>query len=109
MLIDAVQSVAKFVRISEAKMHDKNFLKDIQVPAFSMLVFDRAYNYYKQFAIWTEANIFFVTRQKKNGIYEVLETVSEQTIEKDKAGVIKEEIIKITYKSKTIQEVQTGY
>ncbi len=100
MLIDAVQSVAKFVRISEAKMHDKNFLKDIQVPAFSMLVFDRAYNYYKQFAIWTEANIFFVTRQKKNGIYEVLETVSEQTVEKDKAGVIKEEIIKITYKSK---------
>lgn len=100
MLIDAVQSVAKFVRISEAKMHDKNFLKDIQVPAFSMLVFDRAYNYYKQFAIWTEANIFFVTRQKKNGIYEILETVSEQTVEKDKAGVIKEEIIKITYKSK---------
>lgn len=100
MLIDAVQSVAKFVRISEAKMHDKNFLKDIQVPAFSMLVFDRAYNYYKQFAIWTEANIFFVTRQKKNGVYEVLEIVSEQTVEKDKAGVIKEEIIKIIYKSK---------
>jgi hypothetical protein len=100
MLIDAVQSIAKFVRITEAKMHDKNFLKDIQVPTFSMLVFDRAYNYYKQFAVWTEANIFFVTRQKKNGVYEVLETVSEQTIEKDKAGVIKEEIIKITYKSK---------
>jgi len=36
MLIDAVQSVAKFVKITEAKMHDKNFLKDIQVPPFSM-------------------------------------------------------------------------
>jgi hypothetical protein len=100
MLIDAVQSVAKFVRITEAKMHDKNFLKDIQVPAFSMLVFDRAYNYYRQFGIWTVANIFFVTRQKKNGIYEVLETVSEKSVEKGKAGVIKEEIIKIAYKSK---------
>jgi hypothetical protein len=100
MLIDAVQSVAKFVRITEAKMHDKNFLKDIQVPAFSMLVFDRAYNYYKQFGIWTQANIFFVTRQKKNGAYEVLETVREETVEKGKAGVIKEELIKITYKLK---------
>jgi len=100
MLIDAVQSVAKFVRITEAKMHDKNFLKDIQVPAFSMLVFDRAYNYYKQFALWTERNIFFVTRQKKNALYEVEETVSEQPVEKGKAGVSKEEIIKIVYKSK---------
>ena len=100
MLIDAVQSVAKFVRITEAKMHDKNFLKDIQVPAFSMLVFDKAYNYYKQFAIWTHDNIFFVTRQKKNAIYEVLETVHEQPVERGKAGVSKEEIIEITYKSK---------
>ena len=100
MLIDAVQSVAKFVRITEAKMHDKNFLKDIKVPAFSMLVFDRAYNYYKQFAVWTEGNIFFVTRQKKNGLYEVVETVSDKTVEKGKAGVSKEEIINIVYKSK---------
>lgn len=50
MLIDAVQSVGKFMRITEAKVHDKNFLKDIQVPEFNMIVFDKAYNYYKQFA-----------------------------------------------------------
>jgi hypothetical protein len=99
MLIDAVQSVAKFVRITEAKMHDKNFLKDIRVPAFSMLVFDRAYNYYRQFGIWTGANIFFVTRQKKNAVYEVLETVRESTVQKGKAEVIREETIKVTYKS----------
>ncbi|PJA99847.1 MAG: hypothetical protein CO128_02400 [Ignavibacteriales bacterium CG_4_9_14_3_um_filter_30_11] len=52
MLIDAVQSVAKFVHITAAKVHDKNFLTQITVPAHSMLVFDRAYNYYKQFAKW---------------------------------------------------------
>ena len=50
MLIDAVQSVGRFMRITEAKTHDKNFLKDIQVPKYSMLVFDKAYNYYQQFA-----------------------------------------------------------
>jgi len=61
---DAVQSVAKFVRITEARVHDKNFLARIEVPEFSMLVFDKAYNYYRQFAEWTANNIWFVTRQQ---------------------------------------------
>jgi hypothetical protein len=41
MLIDAVESVGKFVHITEAKVHDKNFLQQIHVPAHSMLVFER--------------------------------------------------------------------
>jgi len=98
MLIDAVQSIAKFVKITEAKMHDKNFLKDIQVPEFSMLVFDKAYNYYRQFAKWTEGNIYFVTRQKSNAVYEVLETVMGKKLEQDKPGVSKEDIITVSYK-----------
>jgi len=98
MLIDAVQSVGKFMRITEARVHDKNFLKDIQVPSYSMIVFDKAYNYYRQFAKWTERDIYFVTRQKSNAVYEVLETVMEKTWEKGKAGVFKEEIIAVAYK-----------
>lgn len=105
MLIDAVQSVGKFMRITEAKVHDKNFLKDIRVPEFSMIVFDKAYNYYKQFAQWTTANIYFVTRQKSNAIYEVLQTLSKQTLPDKHAGVLKEEIIQISYKQK--KEVQS--
>jgi len=72
MLIDAVQSVGKFMKITAAKMHDKNFLSEIQVPQYSMLVFDKAYNYYKQFNEWTEKKIYFVTRQKSNAVYTVL-------------------------------------
>ena len=70
-----------------------------------MIVFDKAYNYYKQFAQWTTANIYFVTRQKSNAIYEVLQTLSEQTLPDKQAGVLKEEIIQISYKQK--KEVQT--
>jgi hypothetical protein len=29
MLIDAVQSVGRFIKITAAKVHDKNFLKEI--------------------------------------------------------------------------------
>ena len=98
MLIDAVQSVGKFMKITAAKMHDKNFLRDIQVPEFSMLVFDKAYNYYQQFSDWTEKNIYFVTRQKSNAVYQVLETVYQTVLLPKEAGVLKEEIIEISFK-----------
>ncbi len=99
MLIDAVQSVGKFIRISEAKEHDKNFLAAIQVPAHSMIVFDRAYNHYKQFDLWSQQKIYFVTRQKKNAIYQVNEIVKTLTVIPNSAGVSKEEIIEVSYKS----------
>jgi len=98
MLIDAVQSIAKFVRITEAKVHDKNFLKEIQPPPYSMLVFDKAYNYYLQFAKWTENKIYFVTRQKTNALCRIIETVMEKELQNWSVGVNKEEIIEVSYK-----------
>ena len=53
MLIDAVQSVGRFVKVTAAKVHDKNFLKSLELMSHSMIVFDKAYNYYHQFALWT--------------------------------------------------------
>jgi len=97
MLIDAVQSVGRFVKITAAKVHDKNFLKELELISHSMVVFDRAYNYYMQFALWTEKQVFFVTRMKKNAVYTVIETVQEHEKTKGKAMVIKEEIIELEY------------
>lgn len=97
MLIDASQSIAKFVKITEAKMHDKQFMKEIQVPAYSMLVFDKAYNFYRQFAYWTNKNIYFVTRQKTNAVYTVLQTLVDTASIKNKAMIYREEIIEVIY------------
>lgn len=97
MLIDAVQSVGRFVKITAAKVHDKNFLKELEVISHSMVVFDRAYNYYLQFALWTEKQVFFVTRMKKNAVYTVIETVQVHERVRSKAMVIKEEIIELEY------------
>ncbi len=74
MLIDAVQSVGRFLKITEAKFHDKNFLKSIELISHSMVVFDKAYNYYHQFALWTHNQVCFVTRLKKDAAYVVIET-----------------------------------
>jgi hypothetical protein len=97
MLIDAVQSVGRFIKITEAKVHDKNFLKELELISHSMVVFDRAYNYYHQFALWTSKSVYFVTRIKKNAVYSVIEVLREHTKEKGKAMVLREEIIEIEY------------
>jgi len=97
MLIDAVQSVGRFIKITEAKVHDKNFLKELELISHSMVVFDKAYNYYHQFAIWTTNSVYFVTRLKKNAVYTVVKTLQEQSKVKGKAMVLKEEIIELEY------------
>jgi len=97
MLIDAVQSVGRFIKITEAKVHDKNFLKELELISHSMVVFDRAYNYYHQFALWTSKTVYFVTRIKKNAVYKVIQTLREHKKEKGKAMVLREEIIEIEY------------
>jgi IS4 transposase len=97
MLIDAVQSVGRFIKITEAKVHDKNFLKELDLISYSIVVFDRAYNYYHQFALWTTKSVFFVTRIKKNAIYKVVEVLQEHQKQKGKAMVLREELIEIQY------------
>lgn len=98
MMIDAHSDTPEFVKISEAKKHDKNFLKYLNLAANSMIVFDRAYNHYLQFAQWTERRINFVCRLKKNAVYDVIEVLFEQQLEKDQQGVLKEEHIHMSYK-----------
>jgi len=97
MLIDAVQSIGRFIKITEVKVHDKNFLKELELVSHSMVVFDRAYNYYHQFAIWTSKSIFFVTRLKKNAVYTVVEILQQHKKVKGKAMVLREEIIELMY------------
>lgn len=105
MLIDAHQSIAKFVKITEAKMHDKQFLHHLQLPEYSTVVFDKAYNYYRQFTKWTKGNIYFVTRQKSNAIYTVIATTIDTAGIKNTAMIYREELIEVTYNEN--KEIQT--
>jgi hypothetical protein len=97
MLIDAVQSVGRFIKITAAKVHDKNFLKSLELISHSMIVFDRAYNYYNQFAIWTQQHVYFVTRLKKNAVHTVVEVLRKHYRIKGQAKVISDEIIEMEY------------
>lgn len=98
MMIDAHSDTPAFVKISEAKQHDKKFLQYLQLAAHSMIVFDKAYNHYLQFARWTDQKVNFVCRLKKNAVYEVVEERFRQELPDNKSGVFKEEHIHIKYK-----------
>jgi hypothetical protein len=103
MLTDIHADTPQFVKISEAKMHDKNFLQYLKLPAGSMIVFDKAYNYYWQFAKWTAEGVNFVCRLKDNAKYEVQgEPLFKKDLEKDEFGVHKVEHIHISY-AKTVE------
>jgi hypothetical protein len=97
MLIDAVQSVGRFIKMTAAKVNDQKFLKSLELISDSMIVFDKAYNYYHQFAIWTQERVYFVTRMKKNAVYTVIEVKREHYRKKGQAKVLRDEIIELEY------------
>ncbi|MBE0675947.1 MAG: IS4 family transposase [Bacteroidales bacterium] len=101
MLIDAVQSVGRFIKITAAKVNDQKFLKSLELISHSMIVFDKAYNYYHQFAQWTSNEVYFVTRMKKNAVYEVKEIRRVHYRKKDQAKVLRDEIISLQYHPET--------
>jgi len=97
MLIDAVQSVGRFIKMTAAKVNDQKFLKSLELISDSMIVFDKAYNYYHQFALWTQKRVYFVTRMKKNAVYTIIEVKREHYRKRGKAKVLRDEIIVLEY------------
>ena len=98
-LMDAFSGVAEFVRMTEARVHDRKFLYHIDLPANSFMVFDKAYNLYHQFDKWTKQKIWFVTRMKDNAVYHVTKVLLDKTKKKNAKGVVKEQLITVGYKN----------
>ena len=102
MLIDAVQNVGRYVKVTEGKVNDQVFLRDLELQPHSMVVFDKGYNDYAQFARWTKRGVYFVTRQKNNAKYNSLALLRKHNKAKGKAKVLSEEIIEQEYVDKEI-------
>jgi len=98
MLTDVHADTAVFAKISEAKMHDKKFLQHLNPAKGSMLVFDKAYNYYQQFADWTQEGVCFVCRLKDNAKALLQEVLFEKALKRGEYGVYKVEHIHLQYK-----------
>jgi IS4 transposase len=64
-------------------------------------VFDKGYNDYKAFKLFSENNTGFVTRIKDNAVYETIET--KQIDENIHCGVLEDQIIEVTVKDGEVE------
>jgi len=69
LLLDHDGYLPVFAHLSEGNVHELRVVKSLSLPKGSIVVMDRAYIDYRQFARWTKAGIFFVTRLKANANY----------------------------------------
>lgn len=101
-MMEATSHMPVLIRFNAAADNDQQFLKHIQLPAGSYVTFDKGYNSYKQFARFTEKDIFFITRQKDNAVYSA---VSEKILTRQMPdALLKEEVIHQTYTNDGGQE-----
>lgn len=82
-----------FVHFTEAKVHDLNAIRLLSPNPTSIVVCDMAYTDFTLFAKWTQRGVYFVTRQKKNADYEVLE---KRPIPAHRGNILSDEIIRLS-------------
>lgn len=76
-LLNAYEEVPQLIHFSDAITHDMSFLsKLLTFQPHQILLFDRAYVDYKQYANWTKDNVHFVTRLKDSAVYEQIEEIA---------------------------------
>jgi hypothetical protein len=73
LLLDHEGYLPVFAHVTEGKVHEINIARKMLFPKGSIVVIDRGYVDYALFAIWTEEGVYFVTRQKENADFKIIE------------------------------------
>jgi hypothetical protein len=91
-LIRSDQDVPCMVRMSESAANDVKFLKDINLPKGSVIVFDKGYKDYKTYNRFSDESITWVTRLRNRTSYSV---VADRPVKEthQKEGVIRDQEI----------------
>jgi putative transposase len=91
LLFDLASGIPDKLVISEGRVHDRKCFSTFLRKGWTYIV-DRAYNAYKLFDHMIDEGIFFVTRLKKNAVYEVVRRNRLSRSQKKK-GVVSDEIV----------------
>lgn len=80
-----------FVRITEGSIHEIHWARTLDLPAGSVVVFDRGFYDYQLFNLLNQKKIRFVTRLKRDILY----TVVERYAVREGTGVTSDQIIRL--------------
>ncbi len=101
-MLNAYEEVPQLIHFTDAATHDHTFLSKLNLKPHQIALFDRGYVDYKQYAKWTKAETYFVTRLKDNAVYEQLDEIEIPDNIPD--NYIKDQKIQIKYKDENGQE-----
>ena len=100
-VINVDETVPKMVWFTEAAKNDHILLEKLKLDANTIYVFDKGYNDYKAFKLFSDTQTGFVTRIKDNAVYE---TIANNTIgEKIHSGVLEDQTIEVTVKEARVE------
>lgn len=95
-VIEAASLMPSFIQFDAAADSDQRIYKKLSLPEGSYIVFDKGYNNYAQFAAFSHAGIYFITRQKDNAIFtDVVECLHDES---SADNILKEAVIEQVYK-----------
>jgi hypothetical protein len=92
LLLDHDGYLPTYVWIKEAAVHEINFARSLNLPTESIVAMDMGFTDYELFWNWTKKRVWFVTRQKENAVYRVIET---HEVPKNR-NILSDEIIEFT-------------
>ena len=95
-VINADEIVPSLIWFSPATTNDQNFLKRLKCDDNTIYVFDKGYNDYKAFKLFTDSKTGFVTRIKDNAKYDIIG--AQEVSGEIHSGVLLDEIIEIEVK-----------
>jgi IS4 transposase len=93
LMLDHDGHLPSFAVITDGKCADVKVAYTLKFDPETIVVDDRGYNDYNLFAKWISEGVYFVTRQKGNAIYNVIET---REIPSKRPHILKDEVIAFT-------------
>jgi len=107
-LIKSDQDIPCMIRFSASASADSSFLKEVNLPKDSIVVFDRGYNHYATFNRFTELGVKWVTRLRQCAATEVLKDRFVADGQREK-GIVSDQLIMLgRYHSKDKRRIKVS-
>jgi hypothetical protein len=89
LLLDHDGYLPVFANITEGNVHEVGIAQKLSLAPGSIVAIDRGYTDYGMFSRWTDDGVYFVTRQKENALFKVVE---ERSVPKHR-NILKDQLI----------------
>jgi len=83
-LLKSDQDVPTMIRFSPSAHADSTFLKEVKLPAGSIIVFDKGYNHYPTLNGFSKEGVNWVTRLRKDAVFDLIEDRDVSTLQHSK-------------------------